>query len=187
MGYALASHAVAAGHEVTLLTGPVDLEPPAGCEVVRFVTVDELARAMVAHFPSADVLVMAAAVGDFQVEAPAAGKLRRSEGPIEIQLVPTEDLCAAAGKVKRPDHMIIAFAVNEGTAEQIEAAARQKLTAKGADFIVVNTPEAMSAEASSAAVLSAEGVELPWENRTKSDLAAKILKLIQQRGQSTGD
>jgi len=62
MGCACAEAAVAAGHEVTLITGPVAIEPPAGCEVVHFITVNELKQALDNRFDDCDVLIMAAAV-----------------------------------------------------------------------------------------------------------------------------
>ncbi len=181
MGYALADSAAKAGHEVTLLTGPVAIEALASCEVVPFVTVPELASKIAERFPAVDVLIMAAAVGDFQVQDTAKKKLRRSAGPVQLQLTPTDDLCAAAGKVKRADQMIVAFAVNEGTDEQMQKAALEKLSNKNADLIVVNSPEAMAAETSRAAVLSADGVVLGWADRPKDQLAKEIITLIEDQ------
>ncbi len=181
MGYALADVAAQAGHDVTLLTGPVALGPPTNCEVVPFVTVPDLARLLSERFADIDVLIMAAAVGDFQVQDTASNKLRRSAGPVELRLLPTDDLCAAAGKVKRADQMIVAFAVNDGTDEQIQQAGLEKLASKNADIIVVNTSKAMSSDSSRAAVLSAGGIELPWADRPKQEFAKEIINLIENR------
>ncbi len=92
MGYAIARAALAAGHEVVLLTGPVSLRKPAGAKVVPFITVEELREAMNAHFDACDALVMAAAVGDFAVPETQAAKLRRAAGPVKLELLPTPDL-----------------------------------------------------------------------------------------------
>ncbi len=181
MGYALAEVAAQAGHDVTLLSGPVVLDPPDSCEVVPFVTAGDLAAELAERFGGIDVLIMAAAVGDFQVQDIAAGKLRRSAGPVDLHLLPTDDLCAAAGKVKRPDQLIVAFAVNDGTDEQVQKAALEKLSIKNADLIVINTPKAMAGETSRAAVLSGEGIVLAWADRPKRELAAEIIKLVEKR------
>ncbi len=94
MGYAVAAAAAEAGMEVTLLSGPVALATPGGCEVVRFVTVAELKAALEARFAACDALVMAAAVGDFTVDRVASGKLHRDTGPLTLTLRPTPDLLA---------------------------------------------------------------------------------------------
>lgn len=178
MGCAVASAAVEAGHDVTILLGPCPAEPPAGCEVVRFTTAAELKRELESRFGDCDALVMAAAVGDFTSQPRASGKLRRSNGPVELRLLPTEDLLAGVAAGKRADQRIVAFAVEEGDEEQMSAVGRCKLVAKIADFIVVNSPAAMSAEASRAAILTGDEVLLPWGERTKMELAAEIVGLL---------
>lgn len=180
MGCAVASAAVEAGHDVTLLLGPCPAEPPAGCEVLRFTTAAELKRLLEEHFPACDALVMAAAVGDFTPETPLEGKLRRSSGPVELRLLPTDDLLAGVAAGKRPGQRIVAFAVEAGDEDAMSAAARRKLIAKGADFIVVNSPAAMSAETSRAAILTADEVLLPWGERTKTELAGEIVALLKE-------
>ena len=178
MGCTVAAAAVAAGHEATLLLGPCDAVPPVGCRVVRFVSVAELAAAMDKEFASCDALVMAAAVGDFTLAEPFAGKRKRSAGPVAIRLKPTADLLSEFGRRKRAGQIIVAFAVEEGPRRALETAARNKLAAKGADYIVVNTPAAMGTEESEACILSREGLALPWALRAKEALAAEIVALL---------
>jgi phosphopantothenoylcysteine decarboxylase / phosphopantothenate---cysteine ligase len=178
MGYAVAAAAVGAGHDVTLLTGPVALDPPTGCEVVPFVSVDELKQALDERFGDCDALVMTAAVGDFRPEKVAPAKLHRAGGPVTIRLIPTEDVLAGVAAGKRDDQIVVAFAVEDGAPEQIEDKARREMTSKHADFVVVNTPAAMAAEASSAAILSPDGTVLPWADRPKDALAEEVVKLL---------
>jgi len=181
MAYALGESAQKAGHEVTVLSGPVALAPPAGCRMRRFVTVEELGALLAEAFPQCDVLAMAAAVGDFTVADRAEQKLPRSAGAITLSLMPTRDLLAAVGRTKRPGQIIVAFALEQGHGEDIEAGARRKLRAKNADFIVLNSPSAMGAEASEACVLSADGRVLPWSRRSKEALADEIVALIAEQ------
>ena len=181
MGHCVAAAACAGGHHVTLLTGPVALEPPEDCAVVPFVTVAELKAELVACFPHCDVLVMAAAVGDFRCEEQIPGKLARSGGGVTLRLVPTEDLVAGVAAGKRPDQTVVTFAVEVGRAGEVEAKARAELAAKNADLVVVNTPVAMGAEQSEACILTADEVVLPWAQRGKEDLAAEILRAVRKR------
>jgi phosphopantothenoylcysteine decarboxylase/phosphopantothenate--cysteine ligase len=178
MGCAVAAAAVAAGCDVTLLAGPVALRPPAGCEVVPFVSVGDLKAALEARFAGCGALVMAAAVGDFRPERRIEGKLPRSGGPVVIRLVPTEDVVAAVARAKRPGQIVITFAVEAPPRAEAEAKARAEMAAKGADFVVVNTAAAMGAEASEACILSGEGVVAGWQRRSKLHLAGRIVQLI---------
>ena len=175
MGYAVAEQALGAGHEVTLLTGPVALAPPAGAAVVRFETNEELLAALNARFDACDALVMAAAVGDFTVADAQPVKIRRSAGPITLELLPTPDLLEEVTRRRRPDQIIIAFAVVD---VDVEATARAKLLAKRADYIVVNSPAAIAAGASRAAILSRTATVLDWATRSKEDLAREIVTLL---------
>jgi len=178
MGYAVAAAAARAGHEVTLLTGPVALPIPEGCDGVPFVSVEDLKRELDRRFADCDALVMAAAVGDFRPEAKVAGKIPRRGGPITLRLAPTEDVLAAVAASKRPGQIVVAFSVEEGPPAEIEAKAQEEMAAKSADYVVVNTPAAMAAKQSEACILSRSGPVLPWARRTKSQLADEIVKLL---------
>lgn len=185
MGVEIANAAAAAGHTVTLLAGKVSASltgaspaVDAAVKVVEFITFDELKAALDERFDSCDVLVMAAAVGDFRPVKTLAKKIRRADGPVTLTLVPTEDILAGLGKRKKHGQIIIAFAVEEGTPEQVFAKARAEMAAKNGDYVVVNRPEAMGAPASQAAILSPTAIVLPWGNRPKSDLARAIIELL---------
>ena len=179
MGCAVASAALRAGHEVTLLLGPCAAAAPAGCEVVPFVSVDELKAALHERFAACDALVMAAAVGDFRPERRQPGKLARSAGPVTLTLVPTEDVLAGVAGQKRPGQVVVAFAVEAGGREDTEAKSRKELAEKGADRVVVNGPAAMGAEASEACVLGPDGVVLPWAVRAKEELAEALVRAVE--------
>lgn len=178
MGFAVAEAAAADGHDVVLLAGPVCLDPPQGCQIVRFVTVDDLQAALAEHFPWCDALVMTAAVGDFRPRRVEGRKLRRLAGPVTLELVPTEDLLAGVSPGRRGDQRVVAFAVEDGELAEIQAKARGEMRAKGADFVVVNTPQALGAAESQACVLSRDAVVLAWRRRTKRQLAGEIVRLL---------
>lgn len=178
MGVAVAAAAAAAGHDVTLLLGPVEAELPKNVNIVRFVTFDDLRTAAGQYFPACDVLVMAAAVGDFTVENRAKTKISRRNGPVELKLVPTPDILGELGSHKSSNQKIIAFAVEDGQPAEIEAKAHREMALKNADVCVLNTPAAMSAAASMACILSPTGVAAQWAMRDKTELAKEIVKLF---------
>jgi phosphopantothenoylcysteine decarboxylase/phosphopantothenate--cysteine ligase len=182
MGLACAAAAAAAGHRVTLLAGPAVPDGPAGVETVRFISVADLKTALEEHFPAADALLMAAAVGDFTVEPRAPGKLGRANGPVCVTLVPTEDLLAGLAARRRAGQVLVAFAVEPG---RDEAKARRELAAKGCDYVVLNPPAAMAAEQSEACILAPDRTVLPWARRLKADLAAEIVRLVEFGGHPT--
>lgn len=178
MGYAIAAAATAAGHQVTLISGPVCLPCPQGVARVDIVSVDDLRRALDSAFSACDALIMTAAVGDFSVADYFPAKISRKSGPMTIRLIPTPDVLACVAAGKRPSQIVVAFAVESGTPAEAQAKALAEMRAKNADYVVVNTPAAMSADASQAAILSPGGVILPWASRPKHELAKAIIAML---------
>ncbi len=175
MGYACADQAVRAGHQVSLITGPVAIAPPTGCEVVSIVSVEELQAELDRRFDACDALVMTAAVGDFTVQPRLAGKIPRAAGPVTITLVPTPDVLGYLGRRRRNDQVLVGFAVED--ANDIEKAYRE-LSAKNCDYLVLNGPAAMGAKESEACILGREGLVLDWARRSKTALAREVVGLL---------
>jgi phosphopantothenoylcysteine decarboxylase / phosphopantothenate---cysteine ligase len=134
MGYAIAEAARQRGAQVILVSAPTSLSPPAGCAFVPITSAEEMRVAVMEHLPNATVVVGAAAVADFRMPAVAAEKLRR-EGPLHLDLEPTEDILRAVAEAHRPGALVIAFAAEMDS--NVDRA-RAKLLAKGADAIVLN-------------------------------------------------
>ena len=177
MGYAVAAEAAAAGHQVTLISGPVAIAPPAGVQLVLIASVTELAQALQERFDACDALIMAAAVGDFRVQEKFDAKIPRCGGPVRITLVPTADILAALGARRRRGQVLVGFAVEP---EPNEAKARQELAAKNCDYLVLNAAAAMGADESEASILSPEGLALPPAKRSKGALAKEIIALCEK-------
>jgi phosphopantothenoylcysteine decarboxylase/phosphopantothenate--cysteine ligase len=180
MGYALARAAARRGATVTLVSGPVELPPPPGVTVAPVVSAAEMAEATLAAWESADVLIGAAAPADFTPAAPAAQKLKKAgRDGLEVALVPTVDILAAAGARKRPGQVIVAFAAET---ERLEEYAVAKLARKNADLIVANDVTApgagFAADTNRAVLLYASGRrdELPLQS--KDAMAGRILDAV---------
>jgi phosphopantothenoylcysteine decarboxylase/phosphopantothenate--cysteine ligase len=138
MGVALAEAARDRGAEVTLVAGPMSVEPPHGVQVVGVGTAAEMQAAMERHAPRAALVVMAAAVADYRPARRSSSKLPRGAGPLTLALEPNPDILAGLGRRRRPAQVLVGFALetSSGTAR-----ARRKLEAKGIDLVVLNHPD----------------------------------------------
>ena len=177
MGYAIAAAAVAAGHDVLLITGPVALAPPDGATVVRVTTAIELLDACVRNFADADALVMTAAVCDYRPAAYSDAKLKKTgPGEVTLPLVPNPDVLAtvAAQKGRR---IVIGFAVETDDAL---ANARGKLERKHCDALVLNHPASIGAAKAEFTLLTADGKVEPLGVMAKTELAERLIRLVEQ-------
>jgi phosphopantothenoylcysteine decarboxylase/phosphopantothenate--cysteine ligase len=142
MGYVLAEAAERRGAKVTLISGPTDLRPPAGVDLVKVQTAAEMLEAVLARAAASDVIVKAAAVADFRPVDPAAGKIKKDAGPPEIRLVPTTDILAHLGSsptLRKAGGVLVGFAAEtEPDPARLGALAERKRTSKGADLVVAN-------------------------------------------------
>ena len=135
MGYAIAEAALAAGHEVVLVSGPVCLAPPPGAELVRVTTSDEMFDAVHARAAAADIAVLAAAVADFKPLRAAPLKIKKEAGPPSLALVPTRDILASLGAMRPRKFLLAGFAAETN---DLAANALGKMRRKGCDVIVAN-------------------------------------------------
>jgi phosphopantothenoylcysteine decarboxylase/phosphopantothenate--cysteine ligase len=133
-GYALAAEALCRGARVTLVT-TVELPVPTGAEMRPVETAAQMEAALMELAPTADVIVMAAAVADFRPVEAASGKLKKDAGVPQIVLEPTPDILAGLGAAKRAAQTLVGFAAE--TSDLI-ANAESKLRRKHLDLIVAN-------------------------------------------------
>jgi phosphopantothenoylcysteine decarboxylase/phosphopantothenate--cysteine ligase len=132
MGYALAEAARARGAQVTLVTAPATLSPPDGVEVIKVRTAAEMKKAVVQAVKKADVLIMAAAVADYQTKAIAKSKIKKeSQNSLTLELVKTPDILSEV----TGDFIKVGFAAES---ENMVANAKKKLQKKGLDLVVAN-------------------------------------------------
>ncbi len=142
MGFACAAAAARAGHDVTLVTGPVALADPAGVRTIRVVSADEMYRAVMKAYPKIDAAIMTAAVGDYRPAERVAGKLKKSAGTLTLRLVRTRDILKEMGR-KKGRRILVGFAL------EVQDAIHQallKYKKKNLDFVVLNTPRTFAAD-----------------------------------------
>ena len=135
MGYALAEAARDRGAEVTLISGPVRLQPPAGVTMVNVESSAQLCEAVLSHGDWADVVIQAAAPADFRPKSVSDSKIKKTGEGMTLELENTTDIAAELGRRKHEGQTLVAFAAE--TDEVLENA-RVKLVKKNADLIVAN-------------------------------------------------
>ena len=133
MGYALAVGALARGAQVTLVSGPTALTPPAGALFVPVQTAEEMREAVLHHVGSATIVIKAAAVGDYRAKHPAATKIKGKQD-LMLELTPNPDILAEVAALTS-GVFIVGFAAET---ENLASHARAKLQRKGVDLLVAN-------------------------------------------------
>lgn len=134
MGYAVARVARRHGAQVTLVSGPTSLNGPRGIELVPVVSAREMEAAVLRHAATADVVVMAAAVGDFRPSDASRHKIKRGRSDLDLRLVPNPDILAKLGSLAGA-RLLVGFAAET---RDLVANARRKLQAKGVHLMVAN-------------------------------------------------
>ncbi|HYJ60690.1 MAG TPA: bifunctional phosphopantothenoylcysteine decarboxylase/phosphopantothenate--cysteine ligase CoaBC [Actinomycetota bacterium] len=179
MGAAVAAQALARGAEVTLVLGPDTVDPPAGAAVVRVATAEDMRDAVLAAAAGADAVVMAAAVADFRPKGVADRKLKKDQGVPELVLEPTPDILAELGAARRPGQVLVGFAAET---DDVEATGREKLRRKHVDLLVANrvgtAGTGFGTDTNDAALLGADGDDVPLRRWTKTELAAELCERI---------
>jgi phosphopantothenoylcysteine decarboxylase/phosphopantothenate--cysteine ligase len=185
-GYAIAAEAAARGARVTLVS-TVELPVPAGVEVMAVETAAQMQSALDALAPTADVIVMAAAVADFRPVAAAQGKIKKDQGVPQIVLEPTPDILAGLGAAKRPGQVLVGFAAE--TADLL-ANAQSKLQRKHLDLIVANDVSAPGVgfqhDTNAVSLVRADGSVRSIELTDKRSIARAVVDtVVEIRGVET--
>ena len=182
MGFALAEECARRGAEVTLIAGPVSLS----CDEthIRRINVEsceDMYQAATQAFPSCDAAILCAAVADFRPEHVADQKIKREKDDLVIRLQPTHDIAAALGQMKRPDQVMVGFALETNDEE---ANAQKKLQKKNLDFIVLNSLRnegtCFQSDDNQISIISADG-QKDFEKKPKSEVASDIVSELARR------
>jgi phosphopantothenoylcysteine decarboxylase/phosphopantothenate--cysteine ligase len=180
MGYALADELARRGAEVLLVSGPVELTPQhPSVKRINVRTAEEMYRASVELFPECDAAVMAAAVADFTPATTLSRKIKDKQNMM-LPLLPTKDIAAALGKMKRAGQVVAGFALE--TDNETENAVK-KLNDKHLDFIVVNSLNDPGAgfgyDTNKITIHDAQGNTQHFDLKNKTDVAKDIIdKLV---------
>lgn len=177
MGFACAIAARAAGHQVTLVTGPVDLPDPPGVRTIRVTTAVEMHQAAMEAFASADAVIATAAVSDYRPAKRIRGKMKKGARRLTLELMATPDILAGMGR-RKGRRVLIGFALE---ASDGRANAAGKLRRKNLDAIVLNAPSSFGSGRIDATILDADGGCVELGSVRKEALARYLVRLATAR------
>ncbi|MBI3855696.1 MAG: phosphopantothenoylcysteine decarboxylase [Planctomycetes bacterium] len=174
MGFACARAAARAGHDVTLVSGPVALPDPAGVRTIRVVSADDMYRAVMKAYPRIDAAIMTAAVGDYRPAERFTGKLKKKSETLTLRLVRTRDILRAMGR-KKGKRVLVGFAL------EVQDAVHQallKYKKKNLDYVVLNAPRSFAADRMDCEVYREGEVVKRFTRATKEAVARWIVSVL---------
>ena len=176
MGYAIAEAALDAGHDVILISGPVNLAPPRDAKFISVSTSDEMFEAAHRHAGASDVCVLCAAVADYKPAQVSPVKMKKNTNGISIELVPTRDILQSLGRQHARKFLLVGFAAET---DHLEANAAKKLREKNCDIIVANDARiAMEADENELLILFRDGETKKISRAPKTFLARELVKIF---------
>ena len=182
MGVALAEECARRGAHVTLIAGPISAPlHDKRVERIDVESCEEMYQAATSRFAACDAAILCAAVADFRPETVAGTKIKREKDDLVLRLSPTHDIAAALGGMKRPDQVMVGFALET---DHEESHAQDKLRRKKLDFIVLNSLRnegtCFQTDDNQVTILSAEGCK-PYEKKPKAEVASDIVDELAAR------
>jgi phosphopantothenoylcysteine decarboxylase/phosphopantothenate--cysteine ligase len=178
MGYAIAEAAIAAGHGVTLISGPATVAPPDGAQFISIVTSDELHDAVHRAVRECDVLVMCAAVSDYKPATVEPRKMKKRKVPFALELIPTREILASLPKEDR-SYLVVGFAAET---HDLKTNGQKKLEEKNCDVIVANdvskTDSGMESDENAVTIFWRNGESQTISRTSKKIIARELVKII---------
>jgi len=179
MGYAVAEAALAEGHDVTLISGPVSLEAPCDASLISVATSDEMFQAVHQHADRCDICVLCAAVADYKPAAVSSAKIKKRGEKFSLELVPTRDILDSLGHKQDRQFVLVGFAAET---DHIEENAAKKLRAKNCDIIVANdvsnTNSGMESDMNEVTILFRDGEKKRISRAQKIIIARELVKIF---------
>ena len=175
MGYAIAEAALEAGHDVVLISGPVDLNPPDRAKSISVLTSDEMFDAVHHYVADCDMLVMAAAVADYKPAIVSKEKIKKTDTSRTLELVPTPDILVSLPRDRK--FFVVGFAAET---ENVEPNATKKLREKNCDVIIANDARiAMESDENEVIVLFRDGEKKKISRAPKKIVARELTKIFE--------
>lgn len=175
MGYAIAEAAVRSGHRVVLVSGPVQLRPPAKVQVIHVQSAVEMLAAARRAFAKVDAAVFSAAVCDYRPRKRSGYKRQKSKTPLQVELLPNPDIASILGRQKGR-RATVGFALEDHDGRRH---ALEKLSNKQFDAIILNNPANIGSEMARAECYRPGSGWNHWPLSTKKELARRIVRLVE--------
>jgi phosphopantothenoylcysteine decarboxylase/phosphopantothenate--cysteine ligase len=181
MGVAIAEEMHSRGANVTLVLGPSGVTVPAGIEVVKVRSANEMFEACVSRFENMDIAVMSAAVADYTPVNTASEKIKKNENIFNIELTKTKDILKSLGEKKNDRQLLVGFALETNNEKDY---ALKKLHTKNADMIVLNSLNDPGAgfghDTNKITIFDKKGREYQFDTKSKKEVAKDIVNTIIQ-------
>lgn len=180
MGMAIAKELKEKGAIVTLILGPTQIPfSEYGVKLVKVTTADEMYQECINIFSDAAITIMSSAVADYSPVKKADEKIKKKDGTINIELEKTKDILKELGEKKKKGQILVGFALETNNEEEF---AKEKLIAKNADLIVLNSLNDSGAgfghDTNKVTIFGKDGKEFRFENKSKSAVAKDIIDTI---------
>lgn len=181
MGYAIAQEFAEQGAEVVVVSGPVQMPVPKGVKVINVQSAQQMFQQTMQQYQSgADIIVLSAAVSDYTSANQSQSKLKRDGETLHLQLIPTQDIAASLGKIKKEGSIHIGFALET---DNEQANAIQKMQKKNLDAIVLNSLNDKGAgfatNTNKITIFTKEGKTLEFPLKSKSEVAKDIIRFAE--------
>jgi len=178
MGYAFAKKAALLGAEVTLVSGPTNLDPPNGVNVIQVGSAHEMYERVLERYEEQDIIIKAAAVADYKPKHTFDQKMKKKDGDLVIEMERTEDILKALGE-KKQHQFLVGFAAET---QDPHLYGKQKLEKKNLDAIVVNNISSEGAgfggDTNIVSYLNSHGDQKDYPLLSKDEVANEILHRI---------
>jgi phosphopantothenoylcysteine synthetase/decarboxylase len=176
MGYAIAEAALNAGHDVILISGPVNLSPPRNTKFISVSTSDEMFEAVHRHADESDVCVLCAAVADYKAAHVSPVKIKKRNAEFSLELIPTRDILHSLGRREDRKFLLVGFAAET---DHLEANATKKLREKNCDIVVANDARiGMESDENELLILFCDGETKKISRAPKTFLARELVKIF---------
>ena len=179
MGYAIAEAVLAEGHDVTLISGPVNLDPPHDAKLISVSTSDEMFEAVHQHTDKCDICVLCAAVADYKPAHVSSTKIKKQSDKFSLELVPTRDILNSLGQRQDRQFVLVGFAAET---DHLEENATKKLRAKNCDIIVANdvsdANSGLESDVNEVTILFRNGEKKKISRAQKKIIAYELVKIF---------
>jgi phosphopantothenoylcysteine decarboxylase/phosphopantothenate--cysteine ligase len=179
MGFAIAEAAINAGHEVILISGPVNLAPPRDVTFIPVTTGDEMFAAVHAHADECHVCVLCAAVADYKSANFSPLKIKKRAEKFLLELTPTPDILDSLGHQHDRQFLLVGFAAETN---DVEVNAAKKLSEKNCDIIIANdvsrVNSGMESDQNEVTILFQNGERRKISRAKKTNIALELVKIF---------
>ncbi|WP_444859520.1 phosphopantothenoylcysteine decarboxylase domain-containing protein, partial [Bacillus anthracis] len=178
LGYYIAEEAKRRGANVTLVSGPTNINPPNGINVINITTNEEMKNAILDNFEKSDIVIKSAAVADYKAKNYSNEKIKKGEGDLVLTFVRDNDILKILGE-KKSNQILVGFAAESNN---VLENAKRKLENKNLDYIVANditsADTGFGSEDNKVIIISKDGEEIYLDKMSKKEVASKIFETI---------